>query len=101
MPGSVAGGLSLRRQGGSTGDTRDQHAAGDDAHLAHSRAGRTPWHRLSLARPLDDRGCVMPKIKRPRDDDYDDEDDNFDEAPQRTVRARDIPYSVAWFRDRI
>src|SRR5262249_5684732 len=64
-------------------------------------AGRTPWHRLSLARPLDDRGCVMPKIKRPRDDDYDDEDDDFDEAPQRTVRARDIPYSVAWFRDRI
>lgn len=42
----------------------------------------------------------MPKVKRPRikGPDY---DDDYDDAPQPTVRARDIPYSVAWFRDRI
>jgi len=42
----------------------------------------------------------MPKVKRPRikGPDY---DDDFDEAPRgRPVAARDIPYSVAWFRDR-
>ena len=43
----------------------------------------------------------MPKVKRSRrDEDFDDEDDR-DEAPERPVRARDIPYSVAWFRDRV
>jgi cell division protein FtsQ len=42
----------------------------------------------------------MPKVKRPRiRDDYD--DDDRDDSPQPAVRPRDIPYSVAWFRDRI
>ena len=106
LPGRVAVGLSLRRKSGSTGDTRDQYAAGHDAHLAHPRAGRAYGHRLSLARPLDDRGRVMPKVKRPQiaGPAYDDE---LDAPPRRRApppparRARDIPYSVAWFRDRI
>jgi cell division protein FtsQ len=46
----------------------------------------------------------MPKVKRPRlkGPDYDD-DDFEDQAPARgpAVRPRDIPYSVAWFRDRV
>jgi cell division protein FtsQ len=44
----------------------------------------------------------MPKVKRPRikGRDYD-EDEDFDDRPAPAVRARDIPYSVAWFRDRI
>jgi cell division protein FtsQ len=43
----------------------------------------------------------MPKVKRPRikRPDYEDEDDG-DEVVS-SVRARDIPYSVAWFRDRV
>ncbi|HVY90188.1 MAG TPA: cell division protein FtsQ/DivIB [Hyphomonadaceae bacterium] len=49
----------------------------------------------------------MPKVRRPRisGPDYQDNDrDDRDErrpAPGPAVRARDIPYSVAWFRDRI
>lgn len=46
----------------------------------------------------------MPKVNRPRikGPDYDDDDDDYDDVrPARSVRARDIPYSVAWFRDRI
>jgi cell division protein FtsQ len=43
----------------------------------------------------------MPKVKRPRIKGPDYDDDDFDEAPRgRPVPARDIPYSVAWFRDR-
>ncbi len=47
----------------------------------------------------------MPKVKRPaiKGPAYDDADDDFDEAPRGrapAVHARDIPYSVAWFRDR-
>ncbi len=43
----------------------------------------------------------MPKVKRPRIKGPDYDDDDFDEAPRgRPVAARDIPYSVAWFRDR-
>lgn len=48
----------------------------------------------------------MPKVKRPQiaGPGYrDDRDDDRDEAPapRKSVRARDVPYSVAWFRDRI
>jgi cell division protein FtsQ len=46
----------------------------------------------------------MPKVSRPRikGPDYDDDDYDDDEAPARpAVRPRDIPYSVAWFRDRV
>ena len=44
----------------------------------------------------------MPKVKRPRikGPDYDDDDRDDGPAPS-SVRARDIPYSVAWFRDRV
>ena len=49
----------------------------------------------------------MPKVKRPQiaGPAYHD-DDRHDAPPQRgpsrsSRRARDIPYSVAWFRDRI
>ena len=44
----------------------------------------------------------MPRVKRPRikGPDYDDED--FDDGPAPSpVHARNIPYSVAWFRDRV
>lgn len=44
----------------------------------------------------------MPRVKRPRikGPDYDDED--FDDGPAPSpVHARNIRYSVAWFRDRI
>ena len=44
----------------------------------------------------------MPKVKRPRIKGPDYDDDDMDDRPSRpSVRARDIPYSVAWFRDRI
>lgn len=45
----------------------------------------------------------MPKVKRPRiaGPAYDNERDEAPAAPRAAVRARDIPYSVAWFRDRI
>jgi cell division protein FtsQ len=45
----------------------------------------------------------MPKVSRPRIKGPDYDDDDRDEAPARgpKVHARDIPYSVAWFRDRI
>jgi cell division protein FtsQ len=45
----------------------------------------------------------MPKIRRPRikGPDYDDNDREERPAPAAAVRARDIPYSVAWFRDRL
>jgi cell division protein FtsQ len=45
----------------------------------------------------------MPKVSRPRikgpdiDDDYDD----VEAAPAQRIHARNIKYSVAWFRDRI
>ena len=44
----------------------------------------------------------MPKVKRPRsrDEDFDDDDDIDDRPAGPAVRARDIPWSVAWFRDR-
>ncbi|MDP3735891.1 MAG: cell division protein FtsQ/DivIB [Hyphomonadaceae bacterium] len=44
----------------------------------------------------------MPRVKRPRikGPDYDDEDMDDGPAP-RPVHARNIPYSVAWFRDRV
>jgi cell division protein FtsQ len=43
----------------------------------------------------------MPKIRRPRIKGPDYDDDDREDGPQPSVRARDIPYSVAWFRDRI
>ena len=49
----------------------------------------------------------MPKVKRPRIAGPAGYDDDRDEAPQAprasrpAPRARDIPYSVAWFRDRV
>lgn len=49
----------------------------------------------------------MPKVKRPQiagpayDDDLDPPRRRAPPAPMPTRRARDIPYSVAWFRDRI
>ncbi len=45
----------------------------------------------------------MPKVKRPRiaGPAYEDERDEAASAPRAAVRARDIPYSVAWFRDRV
>jgi cell division protein FtsQ len=43
----------------------------------------------------------MPKVKRPRIKGPDYDDDDRDDGPQTPMRARDIPYSVAWFRDRI
>lgn len=45
----------------------------------------------------------MPKVKRPRikGPDYDDDDYEDDRPSRPAVHARDIPYSVAWFRDRI
>jgi cell division protein FtsQ len=44
----------------------------------------------------------MPKVKRQRirAPDYDDDDDMDDRPSRAAVRPRDIPYSVAWFRDR-
>ena len=45
----------------------------------------------------------MPKVKRPRNRDEDFDDDEIDERPAdgaAAVRARDIPWSVAWVRDR-
>ncbi len=48
----------------------------------------------------------MPKVKRPQIAGPAYHDDDRDAAPQRAPsrpsrRARDVPYSVAWFRDRI
>jgi cell division protein FtsQ len=45
----------------------------------------------------------MPKVKRPRiaGPAYEDERTEAPAAPRAAVRARDIPYSVAWFRDRV
>jgi cell division protein FtsQ len=44
----------------------------------------------------------MPKVNRPRIKGPDYDDDYEDDRPAGpAVRARDIPYSVAWFRDRI
>lgn len=46
----------------------------------------------------------MPKIKRPQiagPSGYDDDRDEAPAAPRKSVRPRDVPYSVAWFRDRI
>lgn len=49
----------------------------------------------------------MPKVKRPQIAGPAYDEDDFDPPPRRrapppaTRRARDIPYSVAWFRDRI
>jgi cell division protein FtsQ len=45
----------------------------------------------------------MPKVKRIKGPDFDNEDSRYDDgpAPAPKVRARDIPYSVAWFRDRV
>ena len=45
----------------------------------------------------------MPKVKRPRikGPDYDEDDTDTRRSPGRAVPARDIPYSVAWFRDRV
>lgn len=47
----------------------------------------------------------MPKVKRPRiagpAGGYDDDRDEAPAAPRAPTRPRDVPYSVAWFRDRI
>jgi cell division protein FtsQ len=45
----------------------------------------------------------MPKVKRPRiaGPAYEDQDRKEAPAPRPAVRARDVPYSVAWFRDRV
>jgi cell division protein FtsQ len=45
----------------------------------------------------------MPKIKRPRiaGPAYNDEREEAPAPPRAAVRARDVPYSVAWFRDRV
>ena len=46
----------------------------------------------------------MPKVKRPRiagPAGYDDNRDEAPAAPRAARRARDVPYSVAWFRDRV
>jgi len=45
----------------------------------------------------------MPKVRRPRisGPDYEDDDRDDGPAPGPAPRPRDIPYSVAWFRDRI
>lgn len=44
----------------------------------------------------------MPKVKRPRIKGPDYDDDREERRPAGpAVRARDIPYSVAWFRDRV